>query len=669
MAKISALELLTTADGDETIPVVKGGRTRRMVLKALAIAMTPFLTAYYKGDKGDPGGNPASIGLFQQASTLLIPVGTDMVQTTGHQLRGLGSARYVFDPAIGTPERDAQPQSVFISANGRGFRLNEEVARPEHYGARGDGATNDTVAFAAMAATIQAQGGGIIELRPVIYVVGNQRLNAPNGLNAFSGDKILTLTGLTKAFELRGNGATLKLFDGYRFGTFNRSGEPTQNPMPYTGYGERSFPTAGAGSDGVVTIANCSGSIKVESLTVDGNLRNATIGGTFGDTGWQLPGDGFLIADNTGGELIQNVKAVDCPRDGAMAWNTSSLGPIRTSRVMSSWFNFESRGNGRQGFSLVGGRNYQFENCKFHDTGRGKISSAPGAGFDLEAEVATIRDIVFRNCLFANNAGAQLVADSGDTEGVAFDDCDFIGVDSWSLWPFKPRMKFNRCRIFGALTHLYSDPSNPSRSSNFTNCVFSNDVIQVPYPTLFQGDAMLDLAGGGAGALFDRCAFFVVNLTNGEGLIFRDCHFTIYSPNGLGGGFSHRFEGRNYAAGPGTSPVTPSGPGSYGTNPQALFVEGAGEFFSKAVVYDPPQLAPNAQTSTVVKVQIVRAGDRVVATFDQPHAGVRIDATVITNATSYNPGEVEVVMRNVSSDPIDLPSGNLRVGVTSAAAL
>src|SRR4051794_39334933 len=45
---------------------------------------------------------------------------------------------------------------------------------PEQFGARGDGLTNDTAAFAAMTAFINRRSGGEIVLRSTTYIVGQQ---------------------------------------------------------------------------------------------------------------------------------------------------------------------------------------------------------------------------------------------------------------------------------------------------------------------------------------------------------------------------------------------------------------------------------------------------------------------------------------------------------------
>src|SRR4051794_24413046 len=55
----------------------------------------------------------------------------------------------------------------------------EGVLRPEDFGARGDGVTNDTAAFNALAAAVNLRGGGLVELRRTTYIVGLQPPRQP----------------------------------------------------------------------------------------------------------------------------------------------------------------------------------------------------------------------------------------------------------------------------------------------------------------------------------------------------------------------------------------------------------------------------------------------------------------------------------------------------------
>lgn len=123
MAKISRLPLAQKLTGEEYVPIIQNGDTRRV--RADDIGGSP-------GDKGDPGGTDFSIGLLSQAPSLTIPVGIDLVSVTGFSIVGdAGASRqYVFDLLVDAGVVAANPEAAFIDAAGRGFRL---VPQPDQF--------------------------------------------------------------------------------------------------------------------------------------------------------------------------------------------------------------------------------------------------------------------------------------------------------------------------------------------------------------------------------------------------------------------------------------------------------------------------------------------------------------------------------------------------------
>lgn len=86
--------------------------------------------------KGDPGGNVMAIGPWSLFSTLTIPNGTDLVQSSGYETPGLGAARYALDPdqVSNTTTRFRRK-----SANNRWFKIAETTIGYTMAGAKGDG--------------------------------------------------------------------------------------------------------------------------------------------------------------------------------------------------------------------------------------------------------------------------------------------------------------------------------------------------------------------------------------------------------------------------------------------------------------------------------------------------------------------------------------------------
>jgi hypothetical protein len=394
---------------------------------------------------------------------------------------------------------------------------------PEQFGAIGDGLANDTAAFANLAAAVNDAGGGIVSLRRTIYIVGQQFPTLDSGRRyAFAPAPLLGIAGCTKPVEIRGNGATMRCARGLRFGSFDaRSGRVLSPALPFYGWEHRATPY-----EAMILVRDCRASVTIQDLELDGSLPHLVLGGPWGDTGWQLPARGLVLSDNHGSELVRNVHAHDHGQDGLMISGPDV--PLRSgqSRLIE---NVRAEHNGRQGCSLIGGSGYVFRRCVFSRSGRGPICSAPGAGFDIEAEGGKkIRSLRFENCRFEDNYGCGLVADIGDSEGATFRDCAFVGTSAWSIWPNKPRFQFTRCTFVGSLCNCYGD-DHPERATQFLDCTFTDDPTLAPGRQVFRegrGDGSLANLNEARNVLFKRCRFQAVAgavLPWSTGAIYEDC--------------------------------------------------------------------------------------------------------------------------------------------------
>jgi hypothetical protein len=406
------------------------------------------------------------------------------------------------------------------------FRLNaarkSNYVTPEQFGAVGNGVTNDTAAFQKMSAYVNQRRGGVIALRSTTYLVGAQGGSDPAGIYAYAPSDIMLFKGCSKQLVVLGNGARLRCADGLKYGTFDpATGQPTSHPMPYTGRGEAAAPYTA-----MIRAEGCTGGIDVSNLELDGNVGGLVVGGQYGDTGWQLPADGLVLFKNNCREQVTGVYTHHHGRDGVLI---SGL-PGRTSAsVLQS---VDSEYNARQGCSLVDGRNYSFVGSKFNHTGRAGLMSSPGAGVDLEAEVETIRDIKFLGCEFSNNRGVGMVADSGDTQDVTFENCKFVGTDTWSAWPYKPGFRFDGCQFVGAVVHPFPDP-DPNRATQFSNCTFLDDPGLSPTGKVYEPDRPIVNMAESVNVLFDGCLFKLTDvmvLPWSWNAIYNNCTMSQVSP-------------------------------------------------------------------------------------------------------------------------------------------
>jgi hypothetical protein len=397
-------------------------------------------------------------------------------------------------------------------------RTGDAPISPEAFGARGDGWTNDTLAFAKMATLINDRGGGAIELRPTTYIVGRQ-IPDLSGEYGYKPQPILNFVGCSRDLIINGNGARLRCAEGLRFGTFNpNTGSPTSHTLPYYLHGERSSPYFA-----MIHVQDCAGTIQIQDLELDGNLRALQIGGPWGDTGWQLGCVGLFLSNNLGSERFERVHAHDHGQDGFVIDGLSD-------RANESLFvDCTSDHNGRQGCSIVGGRNYVFRNSTFRNSGKGRLMSAPGAGVDIEAEGAkTIRNLTFEGCDFIDNAGVGLLADQGDSEGATFSRCKFVGTTSWSAWPNRPKFKFLSCDFVGSIVNAHGDV-DPARATQFYDCRFRDDPRLSPTGEVYNARDRHPIADlpSARNVLFKRCSFDLTNRAvlpwSADRPIYEDC--------------------------------------------------------------------------------------------------------------------------------------------------
>ncbi len=403
---------------------------------------------------------------------------------------------------------------------------------PEQFGARGDGVTNDTAAFARLATAVNMAGGGTIRLRRTTYIVGQQRATAgPEEYWSYEPAPVLEIKGCHLPLSIRGNGARMRGADGLRYGTFDPlTGARTDNPMPYTA-GQRATPYMF-----MVRVEECSGAIEVADLEMDGNIDRQVIGGPFGDQGRQIGHSGLGLFNNRGSELIRNVYTHHHGQDGLYI---DSIDEVQRPAPARRIIRVRSEYNARQGCSITGGRGYHFEDCKFSHTGKNKsrLLSPPGAGVDIEAENGKLnRDFTFLNCEFVDNGGCGLLADTGDSEGALLRGCTFVGTTAWAAWPSKPRFQFEDCTFVGASVRAHGDP-DPSRAAQFHDCRFLDDPGLSPtgevYPGGHRHGPIFDLSST-QNVLFNRCDFTLTHdlvLPWSTGAIYQDCRMRQRVPN------------------------------------------------------------------------------------------------------------------------------------------
>jgi hypothetical protein len=397
-----------------------------------------------------------------------------------------------------------------------------DAVTPEMFGAKGDGQTNDSRAFAAMSAHVNARGGGTIILRPVTYIVGEQHPSAGGKKPSFAPVDIIRLRRCARPITVQGNGAILRSASGLRFGRFDpNSGAALPDPP------RRDFTNQATPYQAMIDIGACSGNISIADLELDGGIQRMRIGGRTAKGGWAAGGSGIRLRNNSGAERIARIKSHNHPVDGLiLAPASERTGSTTVTDVVCDY-------NGRQGCSITGGRDMLFQRCKFRHTSRAVFHNAPGDGVDIEAEGRPIRNVDFQDCEFSNNVAFGMGAGRPtDSDDIRFTRCKFIGTTNWSAGPDRSRMRFRSCLFVGTIGYVYGD-ADPNLAAQFFDCTFTDDPALSPTGRVFLGRGgpkSIAMIGDRQNILFSHCKFRLVAdgvLPNsGKDVIYDNCQMS-----------------------------------------------------------------------------------------------------------------------------------------------
>lgn len=521
------------------------------------------------GAKGDPGSPGEGYATRAAIAAIVAPTNFDDAYLTEIGREG----RFIFDDSDLSAAVTADPlQGIYLppasdvtGASGAWVRERGEInpfwfmtpAQVADVIAR-TGGQNVTAALRSAAALVEFFGSGVIRFEPGLYVVGAQ-INPgldTDGVTpiAFQAEQILKIYGCSEV-RLIGYGACLKMADGLKFGAFDPvTGDPYASVSPFMDYTYQSNPGQ------IIDVRN-NGRVAIEGLELDGNLAELEIGGKWGDTGYQIGAHGIWASDNDS-LTVRNVYAHHNGTDGLVVRQSiddenENPRPVYLENVTSLF-------NGRQGFSLTGGKQVTVINCDFSHTGRTintgtgvALVSMPASGVDIEAEGALIRDVLFDNCRFAGNFNCGVIAASGYSDRVQFRNCF---IETMVLGKFGVRCE--DCLIVGytnfvtATTNEYlaDAPTTAADGHRFTRCRFSYDeALSSGYDT-GTTDLTTQSLWFSPWGVWDECVIDTgdvllpdayVPFLPDHAMIFRNCRF---NSAGITGSFNEvvgRFQGVN----------------------------------------------------------------------------------------------------------------------------
>lgn len=386
-------------------------------------------------------------------------------------------------PAGGTPISSARLAHIETGLK----RIATFVLTVEDFGGIGDGTTDDTTAFAAMATAINVAGiPATVALRPdAVYRVGRQTLagNTTSG-GSYLPTSIFNITSIP-SLTIHGNGATIKFNDGLRAGTFD----------PVTGavFGTVNVAIAASGNSKYVAAPGniieiySTERVAIHDLIVDGNDAAFVKGGGIGVAGttdYSVAGTGILL-QKVHNATISNINIHHMVLDG-MSFSDKSTTPNAEGNsitIHASSFTYV----GRNGLWLASCSNVHAASSKFNHCGRGNFTTAPAIGIDFEAYAPNnARRGLIEACEFVDNFSRGYSMSSGWGH-LLFKVCGFraSGNRAEFATPTGPWVSHEDCSISGFVNLLGVDSNDtdselkPFNGTAFRRCVFDDaDYIQ-----------------------------------------------------------------------------------------------------------------------------------------------------------------------------------------------
>lgn len=265
-----------------------------------------------------------------------------------------------------------------------------------------------------------------------------------------------------------------------KFGSFNpATGQPYYPVLPFINQSYR----ADIGS--IISLLS-NESVHIKDLLLDGNIEQMTIGGQYGDIGYQLRHYGIQSYSNQK-LFIENLTCRKFGTDGMIIGQDVTFDNEALSARPVSIINTICEYNGRQGLSIVGGKGFFISNCSFNYTGylflfgviTGEYStewvSAPGSGIDIEAEAGIIRDVEITNCEFISNKNVGILSTAGDASNVIVKNCLIWARNGLATEAKHPSVAFIDCKFYGSVSESYSnDKLEVGKWTRYISCVFED---------------------------------------------------------------------------------------------------------------------------------------------------------------------------------------------------